>query len=124
MIDRGDNRVIEMALVEFIKTHSSSSDTNVQHTVKRAQSVLKEMREPTDMLKMLHKGGNWLGVTREWIKSKFRNGETVTFGSQERLEGYTLCAQDVDLLASRIASATLNEYIWINTKEKGPRVLI
>jgi hypothetical protein len=57
----------------------------------------------------LNIGGSWLGTTREWMKANYHNGERVTFGSQELLEGPNplRTPSDVDWLAAKIAASTL-----------------
>lgn len=56
------------------------------------------------------KGGDWLGRAREWIQCKAMNGEQVTWGSQDYLKLKPLTVQDIELLASEIAAAAINEH--------------
>ena len=57
------------------------------------------------------KGGEWLGTIRNWIQCRCQNGEQVTWGSQDQLIPRSLTVMDLEHLASRIASAAVNEYI-------------
>jgi len=57
-------------------------------------------------------GGEWLGAVREFIQCKAINGETVTWGSQDRVDFRgSLTVQELEHLASRIAANAVNEFI-------------
>lgn len=60
---------------------------------------------------LMHTGGQWLGRVRGWIQVRFRNGETVTWGSQDRLlnAGGQLTVYELEWLAARIAADAINE---------------
>ena len=54
-------------------------------------------------------GGNWLGTVHNWIQCKFRNGESVIWGSEDVLEGKVLTVRDMEELAGNIAAAAYRD---------------
>lgn len=59
-----------------------------------------------------HGGGEWLGIVREFIKSKAANGETVIWGSGDILNfRRELSVKQLELLAANIAASAVNEFI-------------
>ena len=77
----------------------------------RIEEAKKQLeRGSIHFMELMQKGGRWLGVARDWMKCTFRNGETVTWGSQEYLEGRPLTVSDVEYLAAKIAAAAMNDY--------------
>lgn len=54
-------------------------------------------------------GGAHLGVVRNWLKWHAKNGETVTWGSDETLEMKRLTPRDMEQLAQDIADAVKDE---------------
>lgn len=68
------------------------------------------MNTPANAL-VLHaeRGGEFLGVVREWIKCKARNGETVEWGSGDILQLGGLSVLELEALAARIAASAANE---------------
>lgn len=58
---------------------------------------------------LMERGGEWLGVARNWIKWNCRNGERVTWGSTDALER-SFTVADVEQLASQVAAAAMNEW--------------
>lgn len=57
---------------------------------------------------ILTKGGAWLGAVRNWIKWNCPNGEFVTWGTDDKLEG-TFTVNKLEDLASRVAEASERE---------------
>jgi hypothetical protein len=56
------------------------------------------------------KGGKHLGVVREWIKCKARNGEHVTWGSYEYLDLDDITVAAMEFLSQDIRDAVLEEF--------------
>jgi hypothetical protein len=54
----------------------------------------------------LASGGPWLGAARGWIKRKVRNGESVTWGSDDVLE-HDFRVRDVEDVAKEATAASL-----------------
>lgn len=54
-------------------------------------------------------GGEWLGVARRWMQTRFKNGEDVTWGSNDLLTGRSVTVADLEELAAHVAAAALNE---------------
>lgn len=53
----------------------------------------------------LNQGGKWLGNIRAWIQREFRNGETVIWGSNDKLEPYVTVFQIEEAAARGYAEA-------------------
>jgi hypothetical protein len=53
-------------------------------------------------------GGEWLGAARNWVKWNCRNGEHVTWGSNDVLEP-ALTIRQVEEMAARVADAAASE---------------
>lgn len=67
-------------------------------------------------------GGEWLGIIREWIKCKFRNGCDVTWGSHEALTGGPVITPALlEGLAANIASAAIREHMGPVYQPKPPQ---
>lgn len=62
-------------------------------------------------LELRNKGGTWLGTVREWMQRKFSNGERVTWGSRDILEGKIMTVSDYEELAQQIAAAAIRDVI-------------
>ena len=60
-------------------------------------------RAPSELLR---RGGEWLGAARDWIKRKARNGESVTWGSHDVLEG-SFTVESIESLAAHVASIAM-----------------
>jgi hypothetical protein len=115
-----DPRILKLALNAYIENmkkeekEATLSDTRLRcrWEVKRAKDALYRMEQKTPFsgLMLAVMGGSWLGAAREWIKSNFVNGETVTWGSQEFLRGKNLTVSDVEHFAARIAVAAIDDY--------------
>jgi len=57
------------------------------------------------------KSGEHLGAVRRWIQHTFLNGDTVTWGSDERLDGrWLLTPRVLEELAQNIRDAVLKEF--------------
>lgn len=56
------------------------------------------------------KSGRHLAVVRSWIQNNARNGDSVTWGSQEILKLRTISVREMELLAQRIADAAIEDY--------------
>lgn len=59
--------------------------------------------------KLREKGGAHLGNVRGWIQRKFRNGEHVTWGSNDVLEGRQVTVRDIEEVAIIAATSALAE---------------
>jgi hypothetical protein len=55
---------------------------------------------------LLQQGGEWLGAARNWLKWHKRNGEHVTWGSDDVLEG-PFTVREVEDLAAEVAAAAM-----------------
>lgn len=55
-------------------------------------------------------GGAHLGVVHRWMQYNFRNGDTVTWGSQECLTGTQLTPMEMEQLATRIMERVVAEF--------------
>lgn len=53
------------------------------------------------------RGGEWLGLIRSFIQWKFKNGETVTWGSLDHLIGGSIIVRDLELIAQDIAASAI-----------------
>lgn len=105
-----DKQIIKKALEDYIKAQNATNTAEGMWEVKKAEMALAEITtfvEAPDLLN--NHGGAWLGIVREWIKCKFRNGESVTWGSNEVLEGNRITVSDLEKLASRVAASAINE---------------
>jgi hypothetical protein len=58
---------------------------------------------------LARKGGAWLGAARSWMQTRFKNGESVTWGSNDRLEGAPVTVKDIEEVAACAAAEALNE---------------
>jgi hypothetical protein len=58
---------------------------------------------------LARKGGAWLGAARSWMQRRFRNGESVTWGSNDLLTGAPVTVADIEEVAAEAAAAALNE---------------
>jgi len=63
-------------------------------------------RERIDAHDLAERGGEWLGVARDWIKWHARNGSDVTWGSHDALECRPTVAQ-IEALAADVAAAAM-----------------
>jgi len=73
--------------------------------------VVKEKKKKEFGFNLLHSGGRWLGVAREWMKRKAFDGESVTWGTDESLNLRTLHVVDIEQFSADIAHATLEEFV-------------
>lgn len=53
---------------------------------------------------LLRRGGEWLGVAREWVKWHKRNGDRVTWGSSDELQP-PMTIREVEELAAEVAAS-------------------
>jgi len=56
------------------------------------------------------RGGAFLGAARQWMQTRFKNGEHVTWGSNDLLAGAPVTVADIEDLAARVAAAAINEH--------------
>jgi hypothetical protein len=56
-------------------------------------------------------GGNWLGRARDWIQRKKRNGDRVTWGSNEVLEP-AMVEREVEEVAAEVAEACYRDLVF------------
>lgn len=63
---------------------------------------------PHDVLK---DGGAWLGTVRERIKSRFRNGDQVEFGSQDKLTP-EISVHELELMCAAAVAADRRDNRW------------
>src|ERR1035437_1915027 len=61
-------------------------------------------------------GGKWLAEARCWMQRK-RNGDSVTWGSDEELRPF-ITVREVEDLASIVAAAAMNEQVEKEAVEK------
>jgi len=109
------NKLVEKLLKQYIADlEKVKPDTEkygeVLWEIKRAKEELEKMSTPASVITLSQTGGDWLGAARNWIQCKFRNGESVTWGSQDVLEGKLVTVRDIESLAATIAAAAINEY--------------
>ena len=55
-------------------------------------------------------GGKWLGAARTWLQWHTRNGESVTWGSQDVIEPQ-MTVKMVEELAANVAEAAVEEQL-------------
>jgi hypothetical protein len=103
------NKAIEFYIQEQSKIKTGDAMWNVKMMEKTKQE-LEELSKISAFYLIQKSGGEWLGVMREWIKQKFRNGETVTWGSNEILNG-NITVLEYERIAAVIAAATLREFL-------------
>lgn len=58
---------------------------------------------------MNERGGDWLGHIHDWIQRRCRNGERVTWGSEDVLTMPTMTVRDMEYLAAGIAEDAIAE---------------
>ena len=58
---------------------------------------------------LARQGGAWLGAARTWMQTRFKNGERVTWGSNDPLEGAPVTVADIEAVAACAAAAALND---------------
>jgi hypothetical protein len=75
-----------------------------------ASAVTAPVRRTVRMTasELLRQGGEWLGAARSWMQRQARNGERVTWGSDDVLET-SLSVRDVEELAADVAAAAMRE---------------
>lgn len=103
------NKAIDFYIQEQSKLKTGDAMWNIKMMEKTKQE-LEELSNMSSFDLLQKSGGEWLGVMREWIKCKFRNGETVTWGSNEYLNG-NITVLEYERLASIVAAATLREFL-------------
>jgi len=54
------------------------------------------------------KGGKWLGAARTWLQWNTKNGDRVTWGSNDVIEPH-LTVKQIEDLAAHVAAAAINE---------------
>ena len=65
------------------------------------------------MSEFTKRGGAWLGAVRSHVQSKFRNGEHVTWGSNDVLEPHVTIGQ-IEEIAAIAVDAAFNEVDKLN----------
>lgn len=68
------------------------------------------------------KGGAWVAAARGWIQTRFRNGDSVTWGSTDLLQGAPVTVADIEQVAAEAAAAALNETSRKAALKEIPRV--
>lgn len=53
-------------------------------------------------------GGNWLGSARNYLLCNVRNGDNLTWGSQDIVN---ITVKQIEELASEVSATTLNNYV-------------
>lgn len=61
-----------------------------------------------DYTELLKRGGEWLGVARDWMQRNCRNGSRVTWGSTDVQLEYRFTPADVEEIAARAVAAYIN----------------
>jgi hypothetical protein len=114
-----DMKLVRLALEEYVSNHRVDEDKNKEWNAFRLGKILENLSTPClSGVKLSHKGGEWLGVAREWIQRRYRNGDSVNFGSDDVLEG-NIREIEIEWVASEIAAAAINEFFGLNHTEKG-----
>jgi hypothetical protein len=65
---------------------------------------------------VLKKGGNWIGSVRRWVQSKKRNGETITWGSNEEIKP-AMTMLEVETIGAIAVAAYMNEELRLSRPE-------
>ena len=66
--------------------------------------VVERNKHLVAQMKSMVEGGEHLGVVRNWIKWHAHNGSTVTWGSEQMLQGVSVSVGDMERLAQAIAN--------------------
>ena len=56
----------------------------------------------------IQQGGKWLGAARSWLQWNTRNGESVTWGSQDVIDP-PMTVKMIEDLAAKVAEAAIEE---------------
>jgi hypothetical protein len=70
------------------------------------QPVSTEADDRPDEYELMRRGGEWLGVARNWIQWNCRNGESVTWGSRDVLER-SFTVADIEQIAAKVAASAM-----------------
>jgi hypothetical protein len=65
--------------------------------------------ETPNPLDLKRQGGRWLGEARGWLQWNTRNGDRVTWGSDDVIQP-PLTVRDIEDLAAHVAAAAIEEY--------------
>ena len=106
-----NKKIILLALNEYIKQHENDDMDRSWNAILMKREIEKLSIIKASGYLLMNEGGNWLGTARNWIQRKFKNGETVMWGSHDWLEGGHFCVRDIETLAADIAASTINEFL-------------
>lgn len=101
-------RFIKKVLEEYIEVHENIKTENDLWESLRAQ---KELENLDAIIDLKHLGGEHLGVIRNWIQRKFKNGDSVTWGNDTDYLSGDFSVRDYEQLAIDIAEAVLKEWL-------------
>lgn len=108
-----NNKLLVKALTAYkasIETQDGS-EFDRYFELKRIDAEIEKLtRQPINQFVLASAGGQWLGAARTWMQCKATNGERVTWGSDDLLQGVTLTPRIVEGLAAIVASAAINEF--------------
>lgn len=86
-----------------------SDDCVGEGEIDRLRAKLAEYEQDRERVRgsdLLRQGGEWLGTARNWLKWHKRNGDQVTWGSNDVLEG-PFTVREVEELAADVAAAAM-----------------
>jgi len=109
-------QLIEKAIAVYIEQQKSVKPGDEKYgnslwELNRADEAILKLNTCHTAIELSRKGGDWLGVAREWMQCKFMNGSDVTWGSQDVLTGRQITVSDIEMLAAHIAATAINEHI-------------
>ncbi len=108
------NRLDTKLIIKLLEAHKQSfpkDDGFEIFAIKRIDEQIELLKRVEYSHLMAIRGGSHLGSVREWMKCKARNGENVTWGSQDLLQlRYPLTVQLLEDLACQVAAAAVNDF--------------
>lgn len=75
----------------------------------RAEAALAEAlgdREKVTAFDLMKRGGEWLGAARSWLQRHARNGDRVTWGSDDTIE-HRFSVREIEDMAAEVAAAAM-----------------
>jgi len=109
------SRASKVAIEEDIKNVKKSIEETRLYLEKHPKEdslALEIIQDYTEKEKVfVTRAGEYLAVLRSWIQRTFRNGEHVTWGSNDALESYkTLTPYLLEILAMDIRDAVIRQF--------------
>jgi hypothetical protein len=84
---------------------------NTSLKISKLESQIFLLKEPKTSTKLRTvEGGDWLAFVRNYIQCKFTNGENVSWGSDEVLQGPAFTVNTLESFAANVASVAVNEF--------------